>query len=391
MPKATATKRLLIWKLDINNPIISLFKYLKRRNTSNLHGMDTLNTELKQTSLATEFEHESTPISGLRIHFDSEVNGVDLSTSEKNLRSSSSKSSSSSPDSPFDNPFKDDDHETNKYNTDTIPSKPVDDPHLASNYGETNVLGSSIPKDEKCNVESLIAISPPTVASDSHQLNLHNTSTTESPPIQAMDSSGNPTCRIPDRVFSRTKSVAPVEWSVASNESLFSIQMGNMSFSKDNMFWRSEEFPGEHTTSSQFVNLSPNHTPINKRIDSSKSSKSNVAEAVVETMNEVTRESAEDKINEQLPLAPCISNRSDISGTSVKSFAFPILTGDGNGDSTKISSSPRVGPEPLQQEVQTQTLPEPKSESQPKPKDLSQPSTPWTKWLSCFTCCSFCS
>ena len=42
--------------------------------------------------------------------------------------------------------------------------------------------------------------------------------------------------RIPSSIFTRTKSTSPMEWSVASNESLFSIHMGNSSFSRDNVF-----------------------------------------------------------------------------------------------------------------------------------------------------------
>lgn len=40
--------------------------------------------------------------------------------------------------------------------------------------------------------------------------------------------------RIPSSIFMRTKSNSPMDWSVASNESLFSIHMGNASFSRDN-------------------------------------------------------------------------------------------------------------------------------------------------------------
>ncbi|CAA6658886.1 unnamed protein product [Spirodela intermedia] len=49
-------------------------------------------------------------------------------------------------------------------------------------------------------------------------------------------SKGPDDCRIPSSIFERTKSTAPVEWSVASNESLFSIHAGNSSFSRDYLF-----------------------------------------------------------------------------------------------------------------------------------------------------------
>lgn len=59
----------------------------------------------------------------------------------------------------------------------------------------------------------------------------------ESPPVQVMerpaDDSGY---RIPSYVFASNKSSNP-EWSLASNESLFSIPAGNMSFTRDQFSW----------------------------------------------------------------------------------------------------------------------------------------------------------
>lgn len=58
----------------------------------------------------------------------------------------------------------------------------------------------------------------------------------QSPPVQVMEKSdpADPN-RIPSSVFERSKSTTPMEWSVASNESLFSIHVGNSSFSKENV------------------------------------------------------------------------------------------------------------------------------------------------------------
>ncbi|XP_058195255.1 uncharacterized protein LOC131311715 isoform X3 [Rhododendron vialii] len=316
-----------------------------------------LDSETRQASAVMESEHKATPPSGLRMHHSSHANGVDLSTSGENLRSSSSKSSSSSPDSPFDDAFQDDYFEIGD-----------------SGYGEKSISGSSIPKDEQ---------------SDHGQKK-----STESPPIQAMDHIGDPSPshRIPSSVFARTKSTTPVEWSVASNESLFSIQMGNMSFSNDPMFWRSGELglPGESTTSAQMFNFTPNQPPINGLTGMGKSSEGNVAEAAVETMQEVIRENAEAKRNKKLFLDPCVSGRSDISGASTQSFAFPILTGDaGKWGSSKRSGSPRVGPEHSQPQTPKQPQPQaeqPQPQLQPQPT-AHQPPIPQTNWFSCFTCC----
>ncbi|KAL9686660.1 hypothetical protein QQ045_031053 [Rhodiola kirilowii] len=54
------------------------------------------------------------------------------------------------------------------------------------------------------------------------------------PAVQSMENPARNASpyRIPSSVFARTNA-APGEWSTASNESLFSIQMGNMSFTRD--------------------------------------------------------------------------------------------------------------------------------------------------------------
>ncbi|KAL0424505.1 UNVERIFIED_CONTAM: hypothetical protein Sradi_0985300 [Sesamum radiatum] len=67
----------------------------------------------------------------------------------------------------------------------------------------------------------------------------------KSPPTQTMGQPpGYDPNRIPASVFS-SKSGNPTEWSVASNESLFSIHMGNNSFSRDYaiLYGKSGEFP----------------------------------------------------------------------------------------------------------------------------------------------------
>ncbi|KAE9619973.1 hypothetical protein Lalb_Chr02g0158901 [Lupinus albus] len=63
------------------------------------------------------------------------------------------------------------------------------------------------------------------------------------PPMQMMCSSGYDPNRIPSSIFS---SPNHLEWSVQSNESLFSIHLGNTSFSRDHVFAvnnKSGEFP----------------------------------------------------------------------------------------------------------------------------------------------------
>ncbi|KAL3501511.1 hypothetical protein ACH5RR_035960 [Cinchona calisaya] len=65
-----------------------------------------------------------------------------------------------------------------------------------------------------------------------HESFIPSLSPTQSPPIQVMERGrGYDPDRIPASVF--TKPSSPRDWSVASNESLFSIRIGNNSFSRD--------------------------------------------------------------------------------------------------------------------------------------------------------------
>ncbi|KAK4257257.1 hypothetical protein QN277_006870 [Acacia crassicarpa] len=70
----------------------------------------------------------------------------------------------------------------------------------------------------------------------------------QKPPVQVMERAdqgpGTPSAyRIPSHVFARTNTGAP-EWSLPSNESLFSIHMGNMSFSRE-LEWLNSEMSGD--------------------------------------------------------------------------------------------------------------------------------------------------
>lgn len=73
---------------------------------------------------------------------------------------------------------------------------------------------------------------------------VHKLSSTPSPPVQVMDRSGGyEQYRIPSSVFARSKPSTPVEWSIASNESSFSIQIENSSFSRDHFITWGGDMP----------------------------------------------------------------------------------------------------------------------------------------------------
>ncbi|XP_059642243.1 uncharacterized protein LOC132284177 isoform X2 [Cornus florida] len=237
---------------------------------------------------------------------------------------------------------------------------------LASRYGEKDVPGSRSPELEHSN----------------HDV----------PVSTVMERPGDSKYRIPSSVFARTKSTTPMEWSVASNESLFSIHMGNMSFSRDPMFLRSGELgmSGETFPSGQFFSIPPNSPPIDETTNNGKRSEA----AAVGTMKEVIREGSEDQSRKKSPLAPSISHRSDESSASVKSFAFPILAGDiDKGVSVKMGGSVRVAPEPPHSRQQQPPSPKPQPQPKPEPEPTNSsttPDKPKTKWFPCFPCCSCC-
>ncbi|KAK4741406.1 hypothetical protein SAY87_024994 [Trapa incisa] len=129
----------------------------------------------------------------------------------------------------------------------------------------------------------------------SYEPRLHTLSPTQSPPVQNMDRSGDlEPYRIPSSEFTMSKSPFPADWSIASNDSLFSIQLGDNSFSRDN------SFKGDHDIMWGDDLLSPSELL--------KSS-----ELMEKTANNTDRLISS-------------SRHSDESGTSVQSFTFPILT-----------------------------------------------------------------
>lgn len=85
---------------------------------------------------------------------------------------------------------------------------------------------------------------PASMVSDvTHESLMHCVSPVRSPPPhQVMDRLGGyQPGRIPSSVFERSPGSTPVEWSIASNESLFSIHIGNISFSNDRFLMVSGE------------------------------------------------------------------------------------------------------------------------------------------------------
>uniref|UniRef100_A0A0D9WXU1 Uncharacterized protein n=1 Tax=Leersia perrieri TaxID=77586 RepID=A0A0D9WXU1_9ORYZ len=228
----------------------------------------------------------------------------------------------------------------------------------------------------------------------------------ESLPAQASDESRDPK-RIPSSVFARSKSSTPTEWSVTSNESLFSINVGNASFSKDHLFLYGKS--GE-------LGVNDPLPPLPKQSPSSSHMKGEMSTAEKPSTSKEKGDGRRlgDRNGEDNPdYIHSLSHRSDGSTTS---FAFPILTGsaktsgslkdshpelarqstaqlthptetrDKNGNKetpVAVMEAPKVET-PLPSQLQPQPPPPPPPQQQPP-----QPP-PTTKWFPCCSCCPLC-
>ncbi|KAL0415940.1 UNVERIFIED_CONTAM: hypothetical protein Slati_3425900 [Sesamum latifolium] len=285
--------------------------------------MESSNTEPKTTTVAVKFENETSTTTV------DDIEKIALHPTDEKLSPSSSNKNSSSPDSTLHDPFHHDNDDDDKPTSSTT--------------------SSPAHKSEPSDHETL-CVAPST----------SNGTTTEAPPSQEMERSAAP-YRIPSSVFTRKDSSKPMEWSVASNDSLFSIHTGNMSFTNDQYCLRSGELGREVSTSDQMFSYSADQSTDVVRADM-RSRELGIAQA---TMKEVIQES------EGQSYGARGSHRSQESNTSTKSYAFSAMTGDKeNCASTRAPSS--IGS--CQEMGQSQTPPVTKLESQPSTNP--NPETP---------------
>ncbi|WOH09781.1 hypothetical protein DCAR_0729240 [Daucus carota subsp. sativus] len=199
--------------------------------------------------------------------------------------------------------------------------------------------------------------------------------------------------RIPSSVFATSKPASGVEWSVASNDSLFSIQMGNMSFTRDHLNWMKS---GElKSPDSEFTNNPSNLPPITENssynfhnlevvneheLDDGRNSTSSTQanETNKETHTSAERTRISDRASNasdghgmhpalEPPTPARVSQQSDNSRISNSSFAFPVLGGE------TPAKNPTQNPEPQKKPEAPEVVAE-------KPAE--------TGWFSCagFTC-----
>lgn len=159
----------------------------------------------------------------------------------------------------------------------------------------------------------------------------HGMSPTLSPAIQTMERSGGyDPSRIPSAVFDRSKSTTPMEWSLASNESLFSIHVGNNSFSREQVFMSGKS--GELIKSSELLMFSPVPPLPPREIERRNEVEKDVGAELVanKTIKDAACISVEDPSFEKATpavvpsMSSKLSARSEGSVNSTRSFAFPV-------------------------------------------------------------------
>ncbi|KAJ6429539.1 hypothetical protein OIU84_021024 [Salix udensis] len=203
---------------------------------------------------------------------------------------------------------------------------------------------------------------------------VHDMSPTQSPPVQVMERPGGyDPFRIPSSIFESNKGPAPMDWSVASNESLFSIHVGNNSFSRDHVLLFGDlGLSGDITQSGELIMFSP---PPPKAMVATDNQSSDPAMGTHKqkggangVADNTIKDPAEFKNEENKPSQAVSWKSPRTSGDSVESFSFPILA---NG---LINGSLKAGTE--QRHL----------ESAPAP--VSQKSDSY-HWCRCFSCCSW--
>ncbi|KAM1847127.1 hypothetical protein ACFX14_011442 [Malus domestica] len=276
-----------------------------------------------------------------------------------------------------------------------------------TNRTTTSTHASSLPQHHD---SSSVGPASTSRASDvTHGSMVPGLSPTESPSIQMMDRCGGgyDPYRIPSSVFSRSKSNKELEWSVASNESLFSIHLGNNSFSRDHILLLGDLVKsGELNKSGELFALNPApHVPVveieSDRIEEVRIEEVKIEEVRIEevresgvgvadeTIKNTARANAEDHSEGRVPAptgpvkSPTLSRRSDASGTSTRSFAFPILS---DGMTDRMKSSVKVTQFAEEQCLEPEQLRPPPPVLLP-PKKVTKSKASY--WLCCFSWCKW--
>ena len=199
-----------------------------------------------KTSPFTEQEHKSTASSKLRtdpIAVLGEAGGSNPDINSGSTLSSFSSAAESSSQVPINVSL----NEASNSQTDTnVLLKVGLDSQVAAESNDDDIPISSMAKNEQ--TSDVSGTNSPAVGAD-RNLELDAKNVSENPPPQVIgspqDSNPSSEYKIPSHVFARNKSKTP-GWSTASNESLFSIHMDNMSFSRELYWGKSGELYSPH-------------------------------------------------------------------------------------------------------------------------------------------------
>ncbi|CAN6802085.1 unnamed protein product [Brassica oleracea] len=220
----------------------------------------------------------------------------------------------------------------------------------------------------------------------------HNLRNNQSPPTQIMERSTNdttstPTYRIPSHVFETTTSTAPLEWSTLSNESLFSIRMGNNSFTEIDYFKSGEltfpqppsprtphmPSPRHHTNQAGVAEEAKTPVDVGKKAAETdkayRASKDEEQKAAASIREVIMANEASNKVNnnnnKNNKLDRSVSRRSE--DLSVKSFAFQKL---GNADKGGLQGSTPQKRRTSQPESPKSSFPRFPRPLFPRPRDM---------------------
>ncbi|CAH9118745.1 unnamed protein product [Cuscuta epithymum] len=240
--------------------------------------------------------------------------------------------------------------------------------------------------------------------------------TDEHPDWNAPNTNYDPT-RIPSSIFSSKPSM-PGEWSVTSNESLFSIHTGNSSFCRDERKSFSSTLPtlievsADREEKSGKMSSGSSQVQENDDVETPKSfiskhtskdyddeeEKGNVVGG--EVYSSTMRVEGGGVAVPQIERIQESSRLSTGSTTSTKSFAFPVLVkdfsrregllkGDNGGMKSEVQPQARQQSEPELQQQPAETTAKPET-SKGMPEAVPPVATAEPGCFSCFSCCSRC-
>ncbi|EEF34755.1 uncharacterized protein LOC8289595 [Ricinus communis] len=220
----------------------------------------------------------------------------------------------------------------------------------------------------------------PDVSDFNPRLNTYEPSALCPPNPMMVQAGGYDPNRIPASVFT-SKAATPMEWSVASNESLFSIHMGNNSFSRDHVFliYKSGELPDTNNYPGGLfpVNEAGNNVEkisedVSKKSKGTEEELKKPAKGDPELLLNTKKEygTVKNVGQEKKPPAEEVRN----SASSSQSFQFPVFEAN-----VEATGSVKV----VLENMPSKKQPQQQMQASGTPKKATGSS-----WFSCFSCCS---